>query len=71
MGEVQRLASTIVAHVLAGRSLDAELRGAARLAESLSPQERAALHDIAYGTLRFLGEIDAILEQLCERPLKD
>src|SRR5436305_5812637 len=71
MGEVQRLASSIVAGVLSGRSLDAELRSTDRAVASLSGAERAALHDIAYGTLRFLGEIDAIMQELCERPLKD
>jgi 16S rRNA (cytosine967-C5)-methyltransferase len=71
MGEVQRLASSIVARVLSGRSLDAELRSTDGGVASLSGPERSALHDIAYGTLRFLGEIDAIVQELCERPLKD
>ena len=70
MLEIQRLAANIVGHVLAGRSLDAELRSTPGRAK-LEPQDRAALQDIAYGTLRFLGQIDAILEALLERPLKD
>src|SRR5919202_541219 len=71
MLEVQRLAASIVGHVLAGRSLDAELRAAFSRAATLAPAERAALQDIAYGTLRFLGQVDAILDALLERPLKD
>jgi 16S rRNA (cytosine967-C5)-methyltransferase len=69
MQHVQKLAAAIVGHVLAGRSLDAELRGS--VSADFAPADRAALQDIAYGTLRFLGRIDAALDQLLERPLKD
>ena len=71
MLEVQRHAATMVGHVLAGRSLDTELRAVAARATALAPTERAALQDIAYGTLRFLGAIDAMLDALLERPLRD
>jgi 16S rRNA (cytosine967-C5)-methyltransferase len=70
MDEVQRLAAAAVAHVLAGRSLDAELRAVSGR-PTLTPQDRGALQDIAYGTLRFLGQLDAMLDLLLERPLKD
>jgi 16S rRNA (cytosine967-C5)-methyltransferase len=70
MDEVQRLAASAVANVLAGRSLDAELRAVSGR-PSLTPQDRGALQDIAYGTLRFLGQLDAMLDLLLERPLKD
>ena len=70
MLELQRLASTVVANVLRGRSLDAELRAACARHSSLSSQDRGALQDITYGTLRFLGEIDAISERVLDRPLK-
>jgi 16S rRNA (cytosine967-C5)-methyltransferase len=70
MDEVQRLAAAAVAHVLAGRSLDAELRAVSGR-PTLTAQDRGALQDIAYGTLRFLGQLDAMLDLLLERPLKD
>lgn len=70
MIEVQRLAAQVVGRVLAGGSLDREL-AAARADAQLSVQERGAVQDIAYGTLRFLGEVDAALDQLLERPPKD
>jgi 16S rRNA (cytosine967-C5)-methyltransferase len=70
MLQIQQLAATIVGHVLAGRSLDTELR-AITSRTKLEPPDRAALQDIAYGTLRFLGEIDSMLDKLLERPLKD
>lgn len=71
MVELQLLAANVVAEVLAGRSLDTELRALWSRDTALSVQERPALQDIAYGTLRFLGEIDAVLERLLDKPLKD
>jgi 16S rRNA (cytosine967-C5)-methyltransferase len=71
MLELQRTAATVVGRVLAGRSLDAELRAPGARAPRFTDQERAALQDLCYGTLRFLGELDEVLERLLERPLKD
>ncbi len=71
MVELQRLAADIVAHVLGGRSLDAELRAAQVSEAELSQQDRGALQDMSFGTLRFLGEIDALIALLLVRPLKD
>lgn len=71
MIEIQRLAAGVVREVLAGRSLDAEL---ARLWERRSQstsQERAAIQDLAYGTLRFLGWLEAVLDALLQKPLRD
>jgi 16S rRNA (cytosine967-C5)-methyltransferase len=66
--DIQRLGASIVGRVLAGRSLDAELRTAL---PKIAAESRAALQDVAYGTLRFLGQIDALLDALLERPPKD
>jgi 16S rRNA (cytosine967-C5)-methyltransferase len=71
MLDVQRQAVGVVGRVLSGRSLDTELRALSASAPALSAQDRGALHDITFGTLRFLGQLDAILEMLLERPLKD
>ena len=71
MVEVQRLASAVVAKVLAGRSLDAELAATWRRHAQLAPRDRAALQDLAYGTLRFLGRLEALLDELLDRPLRD
>jgi 16S rRNA (cytosine967-C5)-methyltransferase len=70
MLEIQRQAARIVGRVLSGRSLDAELRATWAGADALAPSDRAALQDIAYGTLRFLGQIDAALDALLDRPLE-
>lgn len=71
MFELQRIAAEVVGHVLAGRSLDAELRGLWNAHPDLAGQDRAALQDICYGTLRFLGQLDAVLDALLDRPLND
>ena len=71
MVEVQRLASRTVGRVLAGRSLDAELDGLWVRHPKLAERERAAIQDLAYGTLRFLGRLQALLDELLERPLRD
>ena len=70
MIEVQRSAAHIVGHVRAGRSLNAELQNLFSSARALSAHDRATLQDTAFGTLRFLGEIDTVLDDLLKRPLE-
>jgi 16S rRNA (cytosine967-C5)-methyltransferase len=67
---IQRHAARVLGHVLDGHSLDAELRASWAREPALSASDRAALQDIAFGTLRFLGEIDAALDTLLDRPLE-
>jgi 16S rRNA (cytosine967-C5)-methyltransferase len=69
--EAQQLAATAVTGVLAGRSLDAELAAAWRRHVHLDSRDRGAAQDLAYGTLRFLGRLEALLDALLEKPLKD
>lgn len=69
MVEVQRQAAAIVAGVLAGTSLDVELAALRR--KAAAGRERAAVQDLAYGTLRFLARLEAYLDRLLDRPLKD
>jgi 16S rRNA (cytosine967-C5)-methyltransferase len=71
MVEVQRLAAAAVRGVLAGRSLDTELAAAWRAHPQLEERRRAAVQDLAYGVLRFLARLDALLEALLDKPLKD
>jgi 16S rRNA (cytosine967-C5)-methyltransferase len=71
MEQVQRLAAGIVSRVLAGRSLDAELAATWRAETALTTQQRGAVQDIAYGVLRHLGRLDAMLGRLLQKPLAD
>jgi 16S rRNA (cytosine967-C5)-methyltransferase len=69
--EVQRLAAAAVGSVLAGRSLNAALAAVWRRHAQLGARDRAAIQDLAYGTLRFLPRFELQLEALLEKPLKD
>lgn len=71
MFALQHAAAALVSAVESGRSLDGELRAELARHPELTAQERGALQDLCYGTLRFLGEVDAALAQLLDRPLKD
>jgi 16S rRNA (cytosine967-C5)-methyltransferase len=71
MQEVQLLAARTVRKVLGGRNLNQALADAAPAASRLPPPQRAALQDLSYGTLRFYGQLNAILGQLLHKPLQD
>jgi 16S rRNA (cytosine967-C5)-methyltransferase len=71
MVEVQRLAAAVLKGVLAGRSLDAELAATGRAPIQLDERHRAAVQDLAYGALRFLPRLEALLEALLNKPLQD
>jgi 16S rRNA (cytosine967-C5)-methyltransferase len=71
MIEIQRLAAMVLQGVLAGRSLDAELAAAWRTHGQIDERRRAAVQDLAYGVLRYLAWLEAVLEALLEKPLKD
>jgi 16S rRNA (cytosine967-C5)-methyltransferase len=71
MIESQRLAAAVIAGVCTGRSLDAELGAAWQRHGELDARARGAVQDLAYGTLRFLGRLDALLDALLKKPLED
>ena len=71
MIESQRLASSAVSQVLAGRNLNQVLQGLLSRSTSLTPQQRAAAQDLSYGTLRFYGQLHAILDLLLQKPAQD
>ena len=68
---VQHLAATSVGQVLAGRNLNQVLNEALRNHALFSPQERGALQDLCYGTLRYYGQLTKILNALLSKPLQD
>ena len=71
MVETQRLAVTVLGRVLDGQSLDAALATVWRRHAELDARARAAVQDLAYGTLRLLSRFEALLEALLDRPLED
>lgn len=68
---VQQLAASVVREVLSGRNLNQALKGAIDKNPSLQPQDRGALQDLSYGTLRYYGQLIAIQKELLNKPLQD
>jgi 16S rRNA (cytosine967-C5)-methyltransferase len=72
MQNVQIAASQIVRQVLAsGRNLNQVLDEALRGKSAWTSAQRAALQDLSYGTLRFYGQLRAVLDSLLHKPLED
>lgn len=72
----QRGASQVVCQVLAGRNLSQTLSVAlqstpGQIRPELTPQQRGALQDLSYGTLRFYGQLVRVLDQLLHKPVQD
>ena len=71
MLEIQRLASTTVATVAGGRNLNTALAELWPRHPQLSTQQRGAITDLCYGTLRFGSRLEAVLALLLAKPLRD
>ena len=71
MHSVQALAARAVGEVLDGRNLNQALEQIRSHHPGLSPQQKAALQDMSYSTLRWRTRLDSLLDALLERPLKD
>lgn len=68
---VQQLAAGIVGQVLTGRNLNQTLEEVLRKHAAFSAQERGALQDLCYGTLRYYGQLGKMLDALLGKPLQD
>jgi len=71
MHTTQQAAAQVVCQVLGGRNLNQVLSTALQAAPGLTPQQRGALQDLSYGTLRFYGQLVRVLEQLLHKPVRD
>ena len=72
MHNIQLAAGQIVQQVLAdGRNLNQVLDEALRRKAVWTPAQRAALQDLSYGTLRFYGQLRALLGLLLHKPMLD
>jgi 16S rRNA (cytosine967-C5)-methyltransferase len=67
MAHAQRIAAGAVRRVLAGSTLPVALAAA----KGVAGDDRALIHELAYGTLRFLGELRAVVRELAVRPVSD
>lgn len=68
---VQQVAAQVVSQVLAGHNLNQVLDATLRAQSALTIQQRAAIQDFSYGTLRYYGRLQAQLDALMQKPLTD
>ncbi len=69
---IQLAASIVVQQVLAnGRNLNQVLDESLCNKATWMPTQRAALQDLSYGTLRYYGQLQEILDMLLHKPLPD
>ena len=71
MLEIQQIACATVAAVGAGRNLNVVLAQQWTRHPQLTSQQRGAISDLSYGTLRFGHRLDCVLAQLLNQPLQD
>jgi 16S rRNA (cytosine967-C5)-methyltransferase len=69
--EVQKLATGAVAQALAGRNLNQILNAVWQSHPQLAPAERAAIQDLSFGTLRYYGLLETLLEKSTRKPVSD
>ena len=72
MHNIQLAAGQIVQQVIAdGRNLNQVLEESLRKKAVWTPAQRAALQDLSYGTLRYYGQLRALLGLLLHKPMLD
>ncbi len=72
MQKIQLAASKVVSQVLVqGRNLNQILENTLNAKPAWNPAERGAIQDLCYGTIRFYGQLKAVLELLLHKPLAD
>src|SRR5690242_18077856 len=71
MEGAQRLAALAVRSVLEGATLGAALASAASADDAAGGRRRALVQELAYGTLRHWGTLDALTRRVATKPLTD
>lgn len=71
MFATQKFAARTLARSLAGQNLNEAFSLLWREESTLTPQQRAAIQDICYGSLRQLGLLQSILKQLLKSPVHE
>ncbi len=71
MQDVQLEAARVVSSVLQSSNLTQVLADSLRRHGEFTPQQRGALQDLSYGTLRHYGSLSFILNRLLSRPPRD
>ncbi|MDD2928816.1 MAG: 16S rRNA (cytosine(967)-C(5))-methyltransferase RsmB [Sideroxydans sp.] len=71
MNVIQTEAAGIVQLVMGGCNLDRVLADRLAANPGYSPQQRGALQDLSYGTIRYYSRLEFMLGKLLERPPRD
>lgn len=71
MQQLLRLAASATRAVVAGRTLPAALAAIWSENAGLEPRDRAFIQDAAYGVMRHLGKLEAVLEALAHKGVRD
>jgi 16S rRNA (cytosine967-C5)-methyltransferase len=71
MDAVQQAVVSVISQVLSGRNLNQVLSEIVNTLPKLTPQQRGALQDLSYGTLRYYGQLNAILDAILKKPVQD
>ncbi len=71
MQEAQRQAALAVARVMEGSTLPVALAAVAPAGSDAAGRRRALVQELAYGTLRHWGELDALVRRLASKPFSD
>lgn len=71
MNIIQTEAAGIVQRVMDGCNLDRALADRLTANPDYSPQQRGALKDLSYGTIRYYARLDFMLGKLLDRPPRD
>lgn len=71
MDSIQLATVSVIGQVLGGRNLNQVLGETIKSLPELSPQQRGALQDLSYGTLRFYGQLNRVLDALLNKPIQD
>lgn len=71
MRDAQRLAALVVGRVLGGATLPSALAEIAPPDDGSQGRRRALVQELAYGTLRHWGRIDALIVRLAAKPFSD
>jgi 16S rRNA (cytosine967-C5)-methyltransferase len=71
MHTVQQAAVLVISQVLSGRNLNQVLSEVLNAHPDFTQQQRGALQDLSYGTLRFYGQLSSVLDALLNKPIQD
>ena len=71
MDSVQQAAVAVISQVIGGRNLNQVLKQINHAEPLFNPQQRGALQDLSYGSLRYYGQLTRILDALLNKPIQD